>query len=305
MRPQVTVYFDTCFYVWLCRADESLAAQTINALNALNVRHVISNVLLRELLSCGNKPELDKALVRRISQFKIAPYRIGDDLAWKALLLSGQDRLNYADLLLHLHDDMTKAESLSIMAERATSDEETGRILKSNQQVLQDSGFPDDFQQNMPQVLSAAKEMLSAFGIDDLEWPENPTPDDFRKLSEQILERGRDIFGHSLFDQVEEARRIRNSSTETEDRPYQVATDSASDEVRKRLGNTLRDVEHIGLFVHNQRDIDFIQVDSKQEKIIRREKPAHRLAELGLLDRCFSAPSLSAVVDKVRELIQV
>jgi hypothetical protein len=137
-----------------------------------------------------------------------------------------------------------------------------------------------------------------------LDWPENPTPDELLKLSERILERGKEVFGLSLFNQVEEERRIRDSSTETEDRPYQVATDQASDEARKRLGNTLRDVEHITLFVHHGGQIDFLQVDSKHEKILRRKTPAHRLAELGLLDRCFSAHSLSGVVDKVRGLIQ-
>lgn len=303
MRQQVTVYFDTCFYVWLCRADDSLATQTVNALNSLNVRHVISGVLLRELLTCGNKPDSDSTLVRRVRQFRIAPYHTEDGLMWEALLFSGQDRSKYADFLTHLHDDVTKAESLSITAERATGEEETAKLLEVNRESLQDLGFPADFQQKIPQVLSAVKGMLGAFGMDDLELPENPTPDDFLKLSGQILERGREIFGQSLFDQIEEQRRIRNSSTETENRPYQVATDSASDEARKRLGNTLRDVEHITLFVRHRDEIDFLQVDSKHEKILRRDKPPHRLAELGLLDRCFSAPSLSAVVDRVRSLI--
>ena len=62
--------------------------------------------------------------------------------------------------------------------------------------------------------------MLNTFGIDKLDWPENPTPDDLRKLSEQILERGRDFFGYSQFDYVEEEMRVRDSSTETENRPY-------------------------------------------------------------------------------------
>jgi hypothetical protein len=304
VKHQATVYFDTCFYVWLCRADDSLAAQTINALNSLNVRHVISNVLLRELLTCGNKPDSDRTLVRRVRQFSIAPYHTEDGLMWEALLFSGRERSDYADFLTGLHDMMTKADSLSIMAERATGEEETAKLLEANQEELQDLGFPADFQQDVPQVLSAFKGMLGAFGMNDLEVPDNPTNDDLRKLSGQILERGRQMFGQSLFDQVEEQRRIRNSSTETEDRPYQVATDSASGEVKKRLGNTLRDVEHIALFAHHRDEIDFLQVDSKHEKILRRDKPPHRLAKLGLLDRCFSAPSLSTVVDRVQSLIQ-
>jgi hypothetical protein len=281
-----------------------MATETINALNALNVRHVISDVLLRELLSSGNTPDYDKLLVKRVRQFRIPPYQTRDGLLWETLLYSGQDRVDYANLLHYLHSEMTKAESLSIMAQRATSNEETAEILEANKDVLEGLGFPKDFQANMPQVLSAAKEMLNTFGIDDLDWPENPTGDDFLDLQEQILERGRDIFGHSQFDYVEEEMRVRGSSTETENRPYQVATDRANDEVRKRLGNTLRDAEHIALFIHNRSEIDFLQVDSKHENIIRRKTPVHRLAELGLLERCFSAPSLLAAVNKVRELIQ-
>jgi len=45
-----TGYFDTQFYVHLCRADKAEADQIVDTLNTLNVRHVISNVL-RELLT--------------------------------------------------------------------------------------------------------------------------------------------------------------------------------------------------------------------------------------------------------------
>lgn len=304
MKPHITVYFDTYFYVGLCRADESSATETINALNALNVRHVISDVLLRELMARGNTPDYDKVLVNRVRQLRIPPYQTRDGLLWEILLYSGQDRVDYANSLQLLHDGMTKAESTSIMAQRATTEEETAAILGANRHVLDGLGFPEDFQEDMPQALSAIKEMLNTFGIDKLDWPENPTPDDLRKLSEQILERGRDIFGHSQFDYVEEEMRVRDSSTETENRPYQVATDCASDDVRKRLGNTLRDAEHIALFIHHQTEIDYLQVDSKHENIIRRKNPIHRLAELGLSERCFSAPSLLTAIDKLRELIQ-
>jgi len=47
MNQPYTVYLDTNFYVKLCRADEALAGQTIHALNALNIRHVISDVIIK------------------------------------------------------------------------------------------------------------------------------------------------------------------------------------------------------------------------------------------------------------------
>lgn len=89
-----------------------------------------------------------------------------------------------------------------------------------------------------------------------------------------------------------------------EDRPFHVAMGSATAKAKKRLSNTLRDAEHIMLFVNNNSEIDLLQVDRVQEEIIRRDKPRHRLSELGLADRCFSADSLTDVVETVREMIR-
>lgn len=150
----------------------------------------------------------------------------------------------------------------------------------------------------MPQVLSAAKAMLEGLGVQGLDWPEISTSDDLLKLSGQI----KSVLGPSLVAQVEEQYRIEASSTRTDDRPYQVAVGAATDKAAKRLSNTLRDTEHIMLFVNHRDEIDLLQVDKVQEEMIRRQKPKHRLAELGLSDRCFSADSLLPVVDKVREL---
>ena len=298
MRQQYTVYFDTSFYVKLCRADEALAGQTIHALNELSVRHVISDVIIRELLTSKDRNDLDEMLVKRVLQFSLPAYSTRDGLMWQVLLLSGQERIDVANHLRNLHDEMAKATSFSIMARRETSAEQTAKLLEAGKPALQQYGFPEDFEQNMPQVLSAAKAMLEGLGVQGLDWPENPTPDDLLKLSEQI----KGVLGSSLVAQVEEQYRIQDSSTRTEDRPYQVALGAASDKAAKRLSNTLRDTEHMMQFVNHRDEIDLLQVDKVQDEMIRRQKPKHRLAELGLSDRCFSADSLLAVVDKVREL---
>jgi hypothetical protein len=299
MKQQVTVYFDTNFYVWLCRADESIAAQALNALNALNVRHVISDVIVRELLTSRDRTDLDEILVRRVRQFRLPPYLTRAGLMWEVLLLSGRERIAVADHLRDIHDKMAEATSFSIMARRETSHEQTAKLLEAGKPELQQFGFPEDFEQNLPQVLAATKAMLEGFGVQDLDWPENPTPDALLKLSEQI----KGVLGASVVSRLEEEGRIQDSSTKTEDRPYQVATGTATDKTRKGLSNTLRDTEHIMLFVDHLNEIDLLQVDSVHEKIIKKTKPKHRLAELGLAERCFSADSISATVEKVRGFI--
>lgn len=104
---EYTVYFDTQFYVQLCRADEAEAGQIIRDLNSLNVRHVISNVLIRELLTSRNRTDLDEILVQRVRQFNLSPYCADTDLAWEVLLLPGQDRVEAANTFRELDDQMT------------------------------------------------------------------------------------------------------------------------------------------------------------------------------------------------------
>src|SRR5215208_6639847 len=124
-----TVYFDTQFYVQLCRADKADADQIIRDLNALNVRHVISNVLIRELLTSRNRTDLDEVLVHRVRQLNLSPYCADSDLAWEVLLLSGQERVDVANTFRDIDDQTTVATSNSIMARRETSSEQHTELL--------------------------------------------------------------------------------------------------------------------------------------------------------------------------------
>src|SRR5688572_29077616 len=192
MKRDYTIYFDTKFYVQLCRAAEAEADQIIRSLNALNVRHVISNVLIRELLTSKDRNDLDEILVERVRQFAVTPYGTEGDLEWEVLLLAGQDRIYMAELLRTLHDTMTLATSNSIMARREMNPEQQAELLKANRPVLEQLGFPEDLHQdNLAEVMSAAKGIFDlASGIlgrsHDVEWPGNPTPADLLTLSERI-----------------------------------------------------------------------------------------------------------------------
>jgi hypothetical protein len=304
MKRDYTIYFDTKFYVQLCRADEAEADLIIRSLNALNVRHVISNVLIRELLTSKDRNDLDEILVERVRQFAVTPYRTEGDLAWEVLLLAGQDRISMAELLRTLHDTMTLATSNSIMARREMTPEQQTELLKANRPVLEQLGFPEDLNQdNLAEVMSAAKGIIDlASGIlgcsHDVEWPGNPTPADLLTLSERI----KGVLDPSDVAYVEEQNRIQDSSTRSEDRPYQVAIGAANPKSAKRLSNTLRDTEHMMFFVQHQNEIDLLQVDKAQHAIINQLSPKHRLAELGLSRRCFCADSLLETVVKLSEL---
>ena len=92
MKNQITIYFDTSFYVQLCRLDKAQADELLDKLNMLNVRHVVSDAILKELLSSADRSEKDALLFERVNGFAIPPLLIGDFPFWKALLIEGDER---------------------------------------------------------------------------------------------------------------------------------------------------------------------------------------------------------------------
>jgi hypothetical protein len=296
MTRPVTVYFDTNFYVWLCRAGEALSAGVLQALNELSVRVVISDVIIRELLTSRDRNALDVVLVDRVNKLRLPPYQTRDGLMWEVLLLYGAERVALADFLRWAHDHTAVAESLSMMARRETTEEETAELLEGAKPYLRELGLPDDFGQDMTQTMAAFGAM---FSIEGIEWPENPTPEDCKKISEQLFA----ILGPDLLEQLREDDSIKDSTTKSEDRPFKVAAGKATDKEKKGLSNTLRDTDRMMDFVKHADEIDFLQVDQAQMAIIRDAKPPHRLSELGLAERCFSTSSLADAVNKVQELI--
>jgi len=298
MSRSFTVYFDTSFYVRLCRADETDAFAVIDDLNALNVCHVISDVIIGELLTSKARSDLDEILVVRLNRFRLLPYTTRDGLCWEVLLLSGHERAFVADVMRNIHDQMTRATSYSILAKRDLNSEQKAMLAKQVVPELARFGFPKDFERDKDEALTAARNMLQAFGIEGIEWPESATPESLFTVYEQLMS----FLGDSVVAELHEQSRVQDSITTSEDRPYQVATRTASDKTKKRLSNTLRDSEHMMMFIKHRSEIDALQVDVAQETLIRRVKPRHRVAELGLADRCFAADSLANVVDKVRSL---
>lgn len=296
-RP-ATVYFDTNFYVWLCRADESLSATVLQALNELNIRVVISDVIIRELLTSRHRNELDIKLVDRVNRLRQPPYQTRDGLAWEVLLLAGEERVAMANFLRWAHDLTTVAESLSMMARRETTEEETAELLEGADPYLKELGFPENFGKDPVRTTTTILAMLNIEGV---ELPEAPAPEDYQNISEQIF----GILGPDLVEQLREDGRIKDSTTQSEDRPFKVAAGKATDKEKKGLGNTLRDTDRMADFVNHADDIDFLQVDLAQEAIIKAPKPLHHLTESGLAGRCFSINSLPDATNKLRTLTRI
>jgi hypothetical protein len=294
----LTLYFDTSFYVLLCKADDRLAVSTTSLLNSFQVRPVLSDVILRELLSSGDRPARDQLLVNRVRQFNLPPYRTRDDLMWEALLLSGQERVEFADTLKMLDDMMTEATSFSIAARREPPPQYAKSIEEAGKSFLSDASFPENLQSDLPQTLTAVRSLVEGLGITGINWDVEETPEGLQNLSEQLLAR----LEQPTVDRLEEHARIQDAVTGSDDRAYRVAAGDAHPRTHKRLSNTLRDTEHMLTFYSHRDSIDYLQVDAAQARLMKERKPPNRFVELGIAARCFSAGTLEDVVSVVRSL---
>lgn len=307
MKNPFTVYFDTNFFVWLARADEALATDVINNLNSLDVRHVLSDVLVRELLANGNRPDFDEVLVERVNRFKLTPFCTNEYLTWDGLL-PAPERPLLGDLLKTLDSMLTEASSYALVAGRIADDrlspEQVSEVEKSTEPFLEQLGLslkPENKEQNLrsiqvfaERIVDIAKGVLPEESISgELKWADDPMED-----SKMVL----GLLHPKHIEATSESNRLKDSITNSEDRPYQVAAGIADSNTKRNLAHSLRDSEHMSTFILHRNEIDALQVDKAQMNLIKRPQPRHRLVELDLSERCFSAGSLQGVVQAIRKM---
>ncbi len=291
MNESLTIYFDTSFFVNLARADDIVARESISELNKLGVRHVISAVLVRELLSNANARGQDTQLFERIQMFEIAPYSSEEGLNWDFLLEGVQIRNPIAQIVTELDEISVLAHSYAALSRRSNTEEEQKRLLAVTEPLLNDLGFPTDLS-DLDQTIEAALRPLRELGI---ELPKGLRLDDPTILSHQIL----GMLSDDEIQHIENDNKLKSSSTTSDDRAFKVALGEASDKAKRKLANHLRDTDHMLVFLNHRNSIDFLHIDSNHEKLLKTVKPQHFLIETGLANRCFSADTLSETVEKI------
>lgn len=119
-------------------------------------------------------------------------------------------------------------------------------------------------------------------------------------IAQQLFE----AIGLENCETLQSHKELKRSVTKNEDRPFKVVVGEASKSEMIRLGNTLGDTEHMILFATNKNEIDLLQIDIPQFKILK-NNPSHKLVEIGLDSRCFTANSLEELAQKVKELKKI
>lgn len=323
MSSFFTIYFDTQFYVKLANADETLATKTIDALNDLQVRSVLSQPIVFELLKKSSKPDKDKILVERMNRFNISSYvaksqfsESGSSLSWNVLLLAGQEREFLSKSLIFIKDLQTEAESITIAIPRNSQQEE--KLSEASLDKLEEFGVlenrdnfkNEDFEEGfktilnilnqiiLPQVDNLPPEMRSK--VKEINFDGEATVENAANIAQQLF----DAIGTENREILRSHDELNLSVTKNENRPFKVAVGEASKNEMMKLGNTFGDTEHMILFTFNENEIDFLQIDIPQSKILK-NNPSHKLVEMGLDRRCFTATSLEEIVQKVAELKKI
>lgn len=75
----------------------------------------------------------------------------------------------------------------------------------------------------------------------------------------------------------------------------------ASSKTKQHISASVRDAEHINLFIEHQKEVDFLQIDGKQEKKLRSSVGKHVLCKYGLESKVFSAKTLQETLEKVAQ----
>jgi hypothetical protein len=295
----VTVYLDTSFFVWLARANDEDAQDTLQRLNDLGVRHVLSLGLVKELCSSQARPELNRRLYNRVQSFAILPLKIPEDIGWELLLAPPQ----FSSILREVDDLATVAHSQGLVAGKVLSKDQQDEWNQANQGVVRqlqdDQGRWDQqralaFAKQLLEPLQALNPSLDLGSV--LVMFDQPAVDPMA-LHDRLME----VIGSENVARLKQEQELQRSVTATDNRPLEVALGRETN--AKALANTYRDAEHMHLFVQHADEIDYLQVDGPQEQQIKKRSPKHYLVTLGLHERCFSAKDLEEVCTKITSFV--
>src|SRR5688572_31672484 len=158
LKTICTVYFNAEFYLQLCQADKAEANRVIESLNSLNVRHVVSTALIRELLNEEHRNLFEKELVQRVSRFKVSPYNTEDYVGWHVFPQSEQESGEGSRDLQDVRDEPGPT-----MSTLGLTSEQEAELKDKVEQALQQPAFskePQDPDDERFQMMSLTKQLV-------------------------------------------------------------------------------------------------------------------------------------------------
>jgi hypothetical protein len=296
-----TVYFDTSFFIELALANKELALFTINELNKLHLRHVVSDVIIRELLVRSNLAERDAILVHRVRQFEVDPYLTNPAWIWDDLLIKGNNRYRLSTIQKQFDDASTIAGVLGTLSRRQETPERNAALRNAIRSISEKLGLSINLTDANEQVYELMKFACRTAGLDTSDLP--PFPSSFEPESIAEFEEGMMQFvGEDKLRRATEEEVIQDSVVGSDPRIVNVAHGTASLKEEQRLKSEFRDCKHMLEFELHHDQIDLLQLDIRQFNRMMRSSPSHRFKKNGLDRRCFSAGTLPEVIDEMKRL---
>lgn len=289
----LTVYLDSSFYIQLVRMNDEDAREVVSALNALEVRPVLSFTLMRELMRNPNRSEADAKLHALVSLFARPSFITTEHMSWDWLLATGERRRELADTLAHIDRALVAAESAGVVANTAYPHGLKAAAAASalaKAPYLDASGNID--------IAKFRDLLVQYFGLLGIEVPDPLTEESVRVLKAALASR----FPPGTSEAVETKSRLVASTVATDNRPYGVVLGTAPDKSSRDLAHTYRDGNHMDEFARHADVIDVLQIDGPQYAQLEKDA-SHELRRLGLAERCFMAATPGDAVSWVREYV--
>lgn len=292
----ITVYFDTNFYINLGRADDLVAASIIAKLNALEVRVVVSPVLITELFMNDEHQADDRRLVERLSVLLLEPLRIGG-ADFVVLLADEELRTRESARWRERREQMTIASSLATGVRQGRVPD-LAALVTAHPETAAFADLPN-IEDDDAKLASFQEHLALLFECNGFSMPPGLAEDPESWYANVMLEIRR-VSGDAGLDAQLNVQAAQNSVLYRDPRLVDAGMGRAK--AVASLARELGDAEHMGVFLQHSEQIDLIQVDGPQYRRILGHGH-HVLNRRGLAARCFKAAGLAQAVAEVERLI--
>jgi hypothetical protein len=294
----ITVYFDTNFYIDLGRADDLAAASVIAKLNELEVRVVVSPVLLSELFINDDYQAEDRRMVERLSGLLLEPLRTGG-ADFVVLLADEELRIKEAARWRERREEMTIASSLGAAARLGDgpSPDDLGAAYPTSAPVAAALAA-----QNWPAALREVRTFLEpVLAMLRIEWPEG-YDNDPAGFSAALVAALRTVQGSAAVEAVHLEYSAQDSILKGDGRLNSVGL--GRPDHAENMAGEVGDAAHMAIFLQHSDSIDFLQLDGRQGRRLDNDRKArHILHRRDLSARCFWAAGVAQAVAEVERLI--
>ena len=298
-QPQFTIYFDTSFYAWIGRENESTRASVARELDDLGIRPVLSRTLHFELGKETGFEASNFEIFSFVQRLKFEAYRTESFLWWDFLVLPQEFARGSQNSLLELGNLSSTAQALSHVADMKLKKSERERILTHHKDVYRSTDVEDsrldekNFTDAPGMILKNLKKQIESHGGIDASFIDEIDLENFN--IEAVMRRH---FG-SAWERINNEAEFRKSTVGASPAPIEIALGTASEKRKDRFNHDRHDAGHMSEFFVHRNEIDLLQIDTNQKNKMSAH-PLHKARLENLAERCFAPANLEEALAMIK-----